>query len=70
VLEVPDLVIALKNKFGSDTLTVRTALTAEIDFRKAQITVDDMIYDTGPVGIAAQELIVSGGLENWVKKSL
>ena len=70
VLEVPDLVIALKNKFGSDTLTVRTALTAQIDFRKAQITVDDIIYDTGPVGIAAQELIVSGGLENWVKKSL
>ena len=70
VLEVPDLVIALKYKFGSDTLTVRTALTAQIDFRKAQITVDDIIYDTGPVGIAAQELIVSGGLENWVKKSL
>jgi len=70
VLEVPDLVIALKNKFGTDTLTVRTALTAQIDFRKAQITVEDIIYDTGPVGIAAQELIVSGGLENWVKKSL
>jgi len=70
VLEVPDLIIALKKEFATTALTVRTNLTAYIDFRKAQIKVNDTIYDTGPVGFAAQELIVSGGLEKWVKKSL
>jgi homoaconitate hydratase len=70
VLEVPDLINDLKLKFGTTALTMRTALMAQIDFQKAQIITGDHKYTIDPIGTAAQELIVSGGLENWVKKSL
>lgn len=31
---------------------------------------DNKTYSIDPVGEAAQELIVTGGLEDWVKKNL
>lgn len=70
LIECPELVNDLKSKFGTDKLTVKTGVIAKINFQNSQIAVDDKIYVIDPVGEAAQELIVTGGLEEWVKKNL
>lgn len=70
VIESPELVDDLKNRFGSKKLTVKTDLEASIDFKRSLIEIDSKTYGIGPIGEAAQELIVAGGLENWVKKNL
>jgi homoaconitate hydratase len=70
VIEAPELVNDLKSKFGKDKLTVKTEIMANIDFGKSQIKADGKIYQIGPVGAAAQELVLTGGLENWVKRNL
>jgi homoaconitate hydratase len=70
VIEAPDLVNNLKSQFGKKQLTVKSGITAEIDFKKSTLTADSKKYTISPVGTAAQELIVVGGLENWVKKKI
>ena len=70
VLEAPDLLDDLKNEFGEDALSLKTGWTAKVDFKKAIINIDDEIYHFNPVGKAAQELILTGGLENWVKERI
>jgi homoaconitate hydratase len=69
-LEAPELVKDLKEKFGNGALTVRTGLKAYINFKKAEVEVEGKKYEIGPVGVAAQELVISGGLENWVKEQI
>jgi homoaconitate hydratase len=70
VLEAPELSRDLKAKFGDKALTVRTGMAAKLDFRKAQLTVDGKEYALSPVGAAAQELVLAGGLESWVQERL
>jgi homoaconitate hydratase len=70
VIELPKLVDDLKSKFGSENLTVLTGIKAKIDFKNSEIVANDTTYKFSPVGTAAQELIITGGLENWVKKNL
>ncbi|MFN3871570.1 MAG: homoaconitase [Ignavibacterium sp.] len=70
LIECPELVNDLKSKFGSEKLTVKTGLIAKIDFKNSVINVNNKAYNIDPVGEAAQELIVTGGLEEWVKKNL
>jgi homoaconitate hydratase len=70
LVECPELVNELKSKFGSEKLTVKTGMIAKIDFRNSVIIVGEKSYSIDPVGEAAQELIVSGGLEEWVKKNI
>lgn len=70
VLETPDLVSDLVSQFGTEKLTYKTGLYAHIDFGKATITIGDKEYDISPLGSSAQELIVAGGLENWVKEQI
>lgn len=70
LIEAPELVADLKEKFGSEKPTIRTNLTAAIDFKSSCLSVDGKEYGIGSVGPAAQELIIAGGLENWVKKRL
>ncbi|MEA3297494.1 MAG: homoaconitase [candidate division Zixibacteria bacterium] len=69
-IEAPQLVCDLKDKFGTDKLTVKTGITAKIDFTQATLSADSKEYNISPVGAAAQELIVTGGLESWVKAKL
>jgi len=66
VIEAPVLVRDLKAKFGTEKLTVVTNIEATVDFAKATLTADGKQYRLSPLGAAAQELIVAGGLENWV----
>ena len=67
VLEAPNLLADLKNKFSDSALSIKTGLTALIDFQRAQINVNDKKYPINPIGKAAQELVLTLGLENWVK---
>ena len=69
-LEIPELVNNLKMKFGKEKLTVKTGITAKIDFKNSSIEVDGQKYRISPVGEAAQELIVTRGLEEWVRRNL
>lgn len=70
LIECPQLVNDLKAKYGRDKLTVKTGLNVKIDFENSVLTFDNKTYSIAPVGEAAQELIVTGGLEDWVKKNL
>ena len=68
VLEAPELVSDLKAQFGSEKLTVRTAIQAKLDFTNAELTANGKTYGLSPVGAAAQELVLAGGLEAWTRK--
>lgn len=70
LIECPQLVIDLKAKYGKDKLTVKTGMNIKIDFENSTLTFNNKTYSIDPVGEAAQELIVTGGLEEWVKKNL
>lgn len=69
-VEVPALVTDLKAGYGSERLTVKTGITANIDIRRSVLTADGKEYPIDPVGTTAQELILAAGLENWVKSRL
>ncbi|MBU1101089.1 MAG: homoaconitase [Bacteroidetes bacterium] len=69
-IESPELVDDFKARYGKANLTEYTGLKAKIDFKNSKIILSDKEYAIGPVGAAAQELIVVGGLENWVKNNL
>ncbi|AFN75450.1 homoaconitase [Melioribacter roseus P3M-2] len=70
-IECPQLVTDLKKMFGSSKKnTIKTEIVATVDFVNSKLIADDKIYTISPVGIPAQELIVPGGLENWIKKNL
>jgi homoaconitate hydratase len=70
VLEVPELVNDFKNKFTENKLTIKTGISAKVDFKNSIIIADNAEYAISPVGTAAQELVVVGGLESWVKSQL
>ena len=69
-IEVPEFVSDLKKKFGEKDLTLRPELSVVVDFSKSILVTPIKDYEISPVGTAAQELVVEGGLENWVKKRL
>ena len=70
VIEAPELVNDLKSKFGSQKLTVKSGIIAELNFKKSILTANNKKYSISPIGTAAQDLIVLGGLENWVKNQI
>jgi len=64
------LIYDLKKRFGVEKLTLRTGIIAKVNFRKCLIEANARKYPISPVGTAAQELIVVGGLEDWVKDQI
>jgi homoaconitate hydratase len=70
VLEIPELSDDLKEAYGDKKLTFITNSSAKIDFITSVLTFNGKEYSFTPVGTAAQELVVLGGLENWVKENL
>jgi homoaconitate hydratase len=72
VLESPELVTYLRSKFSTSEkkLTRRTGIHANIDLVKGHLNMGDHEMSIPKVGLAAQELIVEGGLENWVKSRI
>jgi homoaconitate hydratase len=70
IIECSELVNDLKANYGKKKLTVQTNKKVIIDFENSSISFNGKDYSIDPVGEAAQELIIAGGLENWVKKNL
>lgn len=70
IIECPELALSLRERFGKEKLTIKTGLKAVINFQQSQIDVNGTSYSFDSVGKAAQELIVAGGLEVWVKRNL
>jgi len=70
VIEAPELVRDLKSRFGKDKLTVKSGIVARVDFRRSVVKAGGKKYSIDPVGAAAQELVLTDGLENWVKARL
>ncbi len=70
VLKCAELSQDLKESLGEEKLTVRTGIEAQIDFGEAVIHTTEKDYAIDPVGATAQELIIAGGLENWVQEKL
>ncbi len=74
VIEAPELVNDLKTNFNAEIdsgeLTIKTGIQVEVNFKKSQLITESKVYDIGPVGAAAQELVIEEGLENWVKNRL
>ena len=70
VIQCSDFVNDLKEKYGKEKFTVQTNKKVKIDFENSSITFDGKEYSIDPVGEAAQELIIVGGLEEWVRKNL
>ncbi len=66
VIEAPDVVEMLRTHY-SGALTIATDLTMRVDFKKSVVECMGETFSIGPVGEAAQELILESGLENWVK---
>jgi len=67
VIESPTFIQMLKLKFGDKKLTVRTGMKVTIDIANSNVIAEGKSYAMGAVGIPAQELIVAGGLEAWVR---
>tara|TARA_B100000315_G_scaffold188911_1_gene178683 strand:- start:11622 stop:13607 length:1986 start_codon:yes stop_codon:yes gene_type:complete len=70
VLKCPELTKKLKNIFGEGNLSLRTEIKATVDFELSKIITEEKKYGFPPLGTTAQELIVCGGLENWVKSKI
>ena len=70
LIECPQLVNGIKTKYGKDKLTVKSGMNVKIDFENSRLTFDNKTYSIDPVGEAAQELIVTGGLEEWVRRNI
>jgi len=69
-IEVPELVKDFKKKFGTEKLTVKTGFLGTLDVRNSVIKVKEKSYRVRPIGLIAQELIIMGGLEKWVKEDM
>jgi homoaconitate hydratase len=70
LIECPAIVNDLKAKYGNEKLTIKTGSVAKISFENSEIEFEGYKYSIDPVGEAAQELIVTGGLEEWVRRNL
>jgi homoaconitate hydratase len=70
-LEAPELVSALRQAFPEKTgPTLRTGWHARLDVRESTLSTKGRSFRLFPVGTAAQELILAGGLEAWVLSRL
>ena len=70
VIETPELLADLKSEFGETKLSVKTGWNLQVDFKNCNIIIGEKKYPISPVGTAAQELILTKGLENWVKERI
>ena len=70
VLEAPELVKDLLDANGREKLSVIAEGQAQLDFTTATLNYRGKNYSLGAVGTAAQELVLTNGLENWVKERL
>lgn len=69
-LECPELVEDLRRRFPERVPTRRTGLAIRVDVRRARAEVDGRVFALAPLGEAAQDLVLAGGLEALVRGRL
>jgi homoaconitate hydratase len=69
-IECPGLVEELRARFPERVPTRRTGLAVEVDFARSEARVEDRAWPIAPLGPAAQELVLAGGLEARVRAAL
>jgi homoaconitate hydratase len=70
LLEIPELIDELRERFHPLELTMRTYLKITVDFAEGIAEADGKKYEIPVFGNAAQELIIEDGMENWIRKRL
>lgn len=70
VVESPDFIQYLLRHFGGGTLTYRTEMEIIVDWKSRQIHVHEEQFTMDGLGKPAQELILIGGLNVWVREQL
>lgn len=70
LVECPELITELQKEHGDSFLTKVLEGGISISMKQSTITYADKKYSFNALGPIAQELIIEGGLENWVKKML
>jgi len=74
LVDCPELVTWLRERFPERRPTRRTGVRARLDFRRARVELLDGAgagpFPFPPLGRAAQELVVAGGLEALVRQRL
>jgi homoaconitate hydratase len=71
LIECPRLVTDLRERYAGDKRpTIRTELTARVDFESGQIRVGDKSYGFAPLRDVAQELVALGGFESVLRHKL
>ena len=70
-LECPEMVDYLRNENRNlRSLTCRTGLNVLVDLISGKIKHGNQFYQIPSVGYSVQEILVNGGLESWIKKSI
>ena len=70
VITSPELLEHLRNKFVSEKPTIKTGINLKINFENSSAIIGNNSFPISSVGKIAQELILTGGLENWVKANI
>lgn len=70
ILESPELVSSLQDFYGCSELTRIPGQDVVIDFKEGSVEFRSEKFAISSIGIQAQQLILAGGLENWIKKKL
>ncbi|KAI9141299.1 aconitase A [Paraphysoderma sedebokerense] len=75
VLEAPELAETIKTMYGGNELTKRIGWNVEVDLARGIVKVlqgegEVKEFKVAKVGMAAQELMLEGGLEQWVKNRI
>lgn len=69
-VDCPKFYEHLNDIYGKEELSIKMNSEIKLNFRKSTIEFEGHIFSFSPVGVAAQELIVVGGLENWIINNL
>jgi len=69
VMESPELFRALRERWP-DGPTVRTGIQAELDFCEGVVRALGTRFPMNPLGRVGQELLLAGGLEEWVRRRM
>jgi homoaconitate hydratase len=70
VIAQPEFVKYLKEHYDNGKPTVRIEKELKVNFENSSLSFEGKEFAISPVGKAAQEIIVAGGLENWVKTKI
>ncbi|MGC9513406.1 MAG: homoaconitase [Fidelibacterota bacterium] len=70
VVESPEFIHYLLRQFGKGELTYQTDLEVLVDWKTRSLHVQEEQFPMDGLGVPAQELILQGGLNMWVREQL